>query len=67
MIPTPQELLITLMNDWKNDLAVNLAKQEALKADEARLRAIVETCERAAVLLFPPPEPTPEEEENGPT
>ena len=69
MLPTPKELLLTLYNDWKHDLEVNLAEQARLKADETSLRAVVETCERAFVALFPEPVPEPEpqpEETNGP-
>lgn len=58
-IPAPKELLVTLYADWKGDLEKNLAEQAKLKEEEAALRAVVETCERAFGLLFPEPSPPP--------
>jgi aminoglycoside/choline kinase family phosphotransferase len=55
MIPTPKELLVAWHASWKQDLEANLAKQAELKVEGERLAEIVQTCEKAFVLLFPEP------------
>lgn len=62
MIASPQEYLTTWYKMWQDDLAKNLAQQADLQADEAQLRNLIATCEKAFAVLFPAPpapEPTP--------